>query len=101
VHPPPLSAWANFTLMMECTPESSRCYSVYSVGHTGIDNQECPFSPFRRPRNRVSDKTIHFKNVRKEDKSGVVNTVVRMNQVQDITAIEFWAGRDMIQSCPN
>jgi hypothetical protein len=32
VHPPPSPAWANFTLMMECTPESSRCYSVYSVG---------------------------------------------------------------------
>jgi hypothetical protein len=31
VHPPPSPAWANFTLMMECTPESSRCYSVYSV----------------------------------------------------------------------
>ncbi len=31
VHPPPAPAWANFTLMMECTPESSRCYSVYSV----------------------------------------------------------------------
>jgi hypothetical protein len=29
--PPPVLAWANFTLMMECTPESSRCYSVYSV----------------------------------------------------------------------
>jgi hypothetical protein len=29
--PPPLPAWANFTLLMECTPESSRCYSVYSV----------------------------------------------------------------------
>ncbi len=29
--PQPLPAWANFTLMMECTPESSRCYSVYSV----------------------------------------------------------------------
>ncbi len=31
MHPPPLTAWANFALMMECTPESSRCYSVYSV----------------------------------------------------------------------
>jgi hypothetical protein len=29
--PPPSPAWANFTLMMECTPESRRCYSVYSV----------------------------------------------------------------------
>jgi len=29
--PPPSPAWANFTLMMECMPESSRCYSVYSV----------------------------------------------------------------------
>ncbi len=31
VHPPPAPAWANFTLMMECMPESSRYYSVYSV----------------------------------------------------------------------
>jgi hypothetical protein len=29
--PPPTPAWANFTLMMESTPESSRCYSVYSA----------------------------------------------------------------------
>ncbi len=29
--PPPSPAWANFTLMIECLPESSRCYSVYSV----------------------------------------------------------------------
>jgi hypothetical protein len=29
--PPPSLAWANFTLMMECTPESNRSYSVYSV----------------------------------------------------------------------
>ncbi len=32
--PPPLPAWANFTHMMECTPESSYCYSVYSVVYT-------------------------------------------------------------------
>jgi hypothetical protein len=31
MHPPPSPAWANFTLMIECKPESSRCYSVYSV----------------------------------------------------------------------
>jgi hypothetical protein len=30
-NPPPSPAWANFTLMMECSPESSRCYSVYTV----------------------------------------------------------------------
>ncbi len=29
--PPPTPARAHFTLMNECTPESSRCYSVYSV----------------------------------------------------------------------
>ncbi len=29
--PPPTKAWAYFTLLIECTPESSRCYSVYSV----------------------------------------------------------------------
>jgi hypothetical protein len=31
VHPPPSPAWANFTLKTECTLESSRYYSVYSV----------------------------------------------------------------------
>jgi hypothetical protein len=28
---PPSPAWVDFTLMMECTPESGRCHSVYSV----------------------------------------------------------------------
>jgi hypothetical protein len=32
VHPPPSPAQANFTLMTECTTESRRYYSVYSVG---------------------------------------------------------------------
>ncbi len=34
MHPPPSPARANFTLMTECTPESSGCNSVYSVWHT-------------------------------------------------------------------
>jgi hypothetical protein len=34
VHPPPSPARANFTLITECTPESSGCNSVYSVGKT-------------------------------------------------------------------
>ncbi len=34
MHPPPSPAQANFTLMTECTPESRRCYSVYSVAET-------------------------------------------------------------------
>jgi hypothetical protein len=33
-HPPPSPARVNFTLMTECTPESSDCYSVYSVVFT-------------------------------------------------------------------
>jgi hypothetical protein len=32
--PPTLTSQANFTLMMECTPESGRYHSVYSVPHT-------------------------------------------------------------------
>ncbi len=32
--PPPSPAQPNFTLMTECTPESRRYYSVYSVGYT-------------------------------------------------------------------
>ncbi len=31
MHPPPSPARANFTLMIECTPESNCYYSVYSV----------------------------------------------------------------------
>jgi hypothetical protein len=31
MHPPPSPARANFTLITECTPESSGCNSVYSV----------------------------------------------------------------------
>ncbi len=34
MHPPPLPVSANFTLMTECTPESSGCNSVYSVDKT-------------------------------------------------------------------
>ncbi len=34
MHPPPLPARANFTLITERTPESSGCNSVYSVVHT-------------------------------------------------------------------
>jgi hypothetical protein len=36
VHPPPSPARANFTLMTDCTPESSSCYSVYSVAGTMV-----------------------------------------------------------------
>jgi hypothetical protein len=32
--PPPSPAWANFSIMMECRPESGRCHSVYSVSKT-------------------------------------------------------------------
>ncbi len=34
VHPPLSPARADFILMTECTPESSRCNSVYSVAET-------------------------------------------------------------------
>ncbi len=29
VHPPPSSGWADFSITMECTPESGHCHSVY------------------------------------------------------------------------
>ncbi len=29
--PPPSPGWANFSIMMECTPESGRCHSVYTL----------------------------------------------------------------------
>ncbi len=34
VHSQPSQARANFTLITECTPKSSGCNSVYSVGRT-------------------------------------------------------------------
>ncbi len=34
MQPPPSPAWPNFDLMTECTPESRRYYSVYSVDGT-------------------------------------------------------------------
>ncbi len=36
MHPPPAPTRANFTFMTECTPESSGCYSVYSVAGTMV-----------------------------------------------------------------
>ncbi len=36
VHPPPSPGQANFILMTECTPESRRYYSVYSVVGTAM-----------------------------------------------------------------
>jgi hypothetical protein len=39
VHPPPSPARTDFTLITECTPESSGCNSVYSVVMT-IKNQK-------------------------------------------------------------
>jgi hypothetical protein len=31
MHPPPSPAWVIFSILMECTPESGRCHSAYSV----------------------------------------------------------------------
>jgi hypothetical protein len=31
VHPPPSPAWANFSIMMECTPEHGSCHSVFTL----------------------------------------------------------------------
>jgi hypothetical protein len=43
VHPPPSPARTNFTLITECTPESSGCNSVYSA--CGQDHgQDSPFN---------------------------------------------------------
>jgi hypothetical protein len=44
VHPPPSPPRANFTLMTECTPESSGCCFVYSVFTTKKDAFVTSFS---------------------------------------------------------
>ncbi len=44
MHPPPSPAQANFTLMSECTPESRRYYSVYSVVVTKGNEQYVPLT---------------------------------------------------------
>ncbi len=38
-------AWAAFTLMMECTPESGHCHSVYSVVQTLLGQPPNDFPP--------------------------------------------------------
>jgi hypothetical protein len=35
VHPPPSPDWADFTIMMECTPESGHCHSPLLEGMRG------------------------------------------------------------------
>ncbi len=40
VHPPPSPDWADFTIMMECTPESGHCQPVYSVRITAKTDEE-------------------------------------------------------------
>jgi hypothetical protein len=55
VHPPPSPARTDFTLITECTPESSGCNSVYSVGGS-IQTQD-----FReKEKIRVKGKGRHF-----------------------------------------
>ncbi len=41
VHPPPSPGWADFSVMMECTPESGNCHSVFCV------YSESVFGPLR------------------------------------------------------
>ncbi len=49
VHPPPQSpAWADFSFMMECTPEGGRCYSVYSVVHTHNTSRKTKLAGLQR-----------------------------------------------------
>ncbi len=31
VHPPPISSWVEFTIMMECSPESVHCLSICTL----------------------------------------------------------------------
>ncbi len=45
MHPPPSPAQANFTLITECTPQSRRYYSVYSVDQHHIDADPVPTDP--------------------------------------------------------
>jgi hypothetical protein len=50
--PPALTSQANFTRMTECTPESGRYHSVYSVGPTMGESNTMVAIPFDRPANR-------------------------------------------------
>ncbi len=59
MHPPPSRAWANFTLMIECTAESSRCYSLYSVVLSNVNT----FVSFQS--GRTVPLNIIYKMVRK------------------------------------
>ncbi len=69
MHPPPSPAWANFTLMMECRPESSVCYSVYSVGISMVKTRERP-----ETRGRTLIGILSELSVREEKGMGTVWT---------------------------
>jgi hypothetical protein len=53
-HPPPSLARANFTLITECTPESSGCNSVYSVCRYDNVMPELTLSPSQRSKNSAT-----------------------------------------------
>ncbi len=57
MHPPPTPAWVNFTLTMDCTPESRRCYTLchkvrtYKEYHSVFPSSELGLSqPLSRQR---------------------------------------------------
>ena len=54
MHPPPSPARSNFTLVTECTPESSRCNSVYSVVKF-VDSPRRPRLPADLQRCQLAD----------------------------------------------
>ncbi len=56
--PPHSPARPNFTLMIECTPESSRCYSVYSVGEKVGERKAKRKEEGRRNRRRPGLRTM-------------------------------------------
>ncbi len=75
MHPPPSPARANFTLMIECTPESSGYYSVYSVVHTHkqvvfflkIVDSLSKVKPCTRRVPKIGKKTLESCNVQNFD----------------------------------
>ncbi len=81
--PPTLTAWANFTLMMECTPESSRCYTLCTLwNHLGIEDRS--LGDFILA---LYEASRFFLSDRKEDSS---NESVHLCYIWNLKGTIFW-----------
>ncbi len=82
MHPPPSLARTDFTLITECTPESSGCISVYSVAMTidlfrGLKTILSIGNLVDSPTRRVGESFFYYEYLREfEIKIGTARNIV-------------------------